>query len=84
MKVYRYEITDDDQWHEITLSGPIVHTAIRDGAFHFWALAGVGTPFKARLRLFGTGDEVPEEAMYRGTAITESRLLVEHLFEQAS
>jgi hypothetical protein len=83
MKVFRYEVPDDDQWHEITLAGPIVHTAIRDGAFHFWALAGAGSSAAAKLRLFGTGDEVPEDTMYRGTAITESGRLVLHLFEAA-
>lgn len=84
MKVFRYEIPDDNAWHEISLTGPVVHTAIRDGAFHFWALAGTGTPYTARLRLFGTGDEVPGDAVYRGTAVTESGLLVFHLFEDAS
>ena len=84
MKVYRYEVPDDDQWHAFELSGPVVHVAIRDGAFHYWALASVGTPYTARLRLFGTGDEVPGDTVYRGTAITESGLLVMHLFERAS
>jgi len=47
---------------------------------HFWALAGAGTPYTAKLRVFGTGHEVPLDAVYRGTAIAEP--LVWHLFEK--
>jgi hypothetical protein len=82
MNVYRYEVPVDDAWHDVTLSGPVVHVASRNGdhrTVHFWALAGTGTPFTARLRVFGTGHPVPDEAVYRGTAICEP--LVWHLFE---
>ena len=85
MKVYRYEVPVDDSWHDVELSGPIVKVACRNGVrsvVHVWALAGVGTPYIARLRLFGTGHEVPDDIMYRGTAIAEP--LVWHLFEDAS
>ncbi len=83
MRVLRYEITDDDAWHVYTLSGPIVRVADRGGMVHIWALADVGTPFTAILRLFATGDEVPDDTTYRGTAVSESGRLVFHLFEQA-
>lgn len=84
MRVYRYEVKVDGYWHNFELSGPIVHVASRNGAtdvVHFWALANVGTPFTAKLRVFGTGHEVPEDTVYRGTAIAEP--FVWHLFEQA-
>ena len=83
MNVYRYEVPVDDAWHEITLSGPIMHVACRYGNIamvHFWALAGARTPYTARLRVYGTGHDIPLDAAYRGTAIAEP--LVWHLFEQ--
>jgi len=84
MNVYRYEIKVDGKWHDVELSGPIVKVASRNGVtdvVHVWALAGVGTPFTARLRVFGTGHDVPDDTTYRGTAIAEP--YVWHLFEQA-
>ncbi len=83
VNVFRYEVPVDDAWHDITLSGPIMHVASRNGnvsTVHFWALAGAGTPYTAKLRVFGTGHEVPLDAVYRGTAIAEP--LVWHLFEK--
>lgn len=85
MKVYRYTIPVDAFWHDFTLSGPVVHVACRNDiqdVVHFWVLEGAGTPFTARLRIYGTGQDVPLDTMYRGTAIAEP--LVWHLFEQAS
>lgn len=85
MNVFRYEVPVDDAWHQIELSGPIVKVACRNGVrdvVHVWALAGTGATFLARLRVFGTGHQVPDEAVYRGTAIAEP--LVWHLFEDAS
>ena len=82
MNIYHYEIPVDDAWHDIPLSGPIVHVACRKDirVLHFWALAGVSSPYTARLRVYGTGHQVPLSAIYRGTAIIEP--LVWHLFEQ--
>jgi len=85
MNVYRYEVPVDDTWHDITLTGPIVHVTSRQGdvrTVHFWALAGLGSPYTASLRVYGTGHQVPLDATYRGTAISEP--LVWHLFERNS
>jgi len=84
MRVFRYEVPVDDSWHEVRLSGPVVHVACRDGnpdVVHFWALADVGTTFTARMRVFGTGHDVPLDTVYRGTA--SAGPLVWHLFEHA-
>ena len=84
MRVLRYEVPVDDAWHEISLTGPVVHVACRNGVrdvVHAWALADVGTAYTARLRVFGTGQDVSLDTVYRGTAIAEP--LVWHLFEQA-
>lgn len=82
MNVFRYEVPVDDTWHDITLTGPILHVASRNylKVVYFWALAGVGSPYTARLRVYGTGHPIPLDAVYRGTAIAEP--LVWHLFEQ--
>jgi hypothetical protein len=85
MRVLRYEIPVGGDWSEFTLSGPIVKVASRNGVqgtVHFWALAGAGTEFTARLRVFGTGSNVPDNTVYRGTAIAEP--YVWHLFEAVS
>jgi hypothetical protein len=84
MNVYHYEVPVDDTWHDITLTGKIVHVASRNNdlsVVHFWALAGIVSPYTARLRVYGTGHQVPLDSIYRGTAIAEP--LVWHLFERA-
>jgi hypothetical protein len=82
VKVYRHQVPADDSWHDITMSGPVVHVACRNGddsLIHFWTLAGLSSPYTARFRVFGTGNPVPDDAAYRGTGIAEP--LVLHLFE---
>jgi hypothetical protein len=85
MKVFHYEVPVDDDWHDVELTGPIVHVATRQGAYsplHVWALAEIGQKYTARLRVFGTGHKVPDYVMYRGTAIQEP--VVWHLFEDVA
>lgn len=84
MNVYRYEVPVDNRWHEIELSGPVLHVASRHGdarLVHFWAVNGQGLPYLYRFRVFGTGMEIPGSADYTGTAICEP--YVWHLFRQA-
>jgi hypothetical protein len=85
VKVFRYEVPVDDEWHDVALSGPIVHVGTPFGQLsplHIWALAETGAPYTARLRVYGTGHTVPDYVVYRGTAIAEP--LVWHLFEDVA
>jgi hypothetical protein len=85
VKVYRHPLKVGGGWQEVRLSGPVVHIACRAGdpdTVHVWALEDAGTPYTARLGVFGTGHPVPDESVYRGTAISEP--YVWHVFEQVT
>jgi hypothetical protein len=84
MNVFRYEVPIDDVWHDIELTGPVVKVACRESnrrVVQFWALDGAGSPYTGRFRVFGTGDEVPDNVVYKGTGIAEPYAW--HLFELA-
>ena len=83
-RVLRWMIPADDQWHELTTPGPILHVATRAEAYaEVWALDDPdGHVMTTRwLRVFGTG-QLGVEGEYVGTAITPSRKLVWHVFER--
>lgn len=88
--VFRYEVPIDDQWHTHNLTGAILHVASRKrDTVEFWALSTTGAPITRSFRVFGTGQEVPNTAKWRGTALSPAdpaRLLPAgqfawHLFE---
>lgn len=82
-RMLKYQIPVDDQWHE--------HAAGADGFAHvghqaegfvtLWSVdlenSGVRTVW---LRVFGTGQEIPSNGQYVGTAL-EPHGLVWHLFK---
>jgi hypothetical protein len=90
MTVGRYGVPVDDQWHAHTLSGPIVHVDCRrHDVVEFWAIIFQGAEsFTRYLRVFGTGQSIPSDAVHRGTALSpyggfsaNYGSLVWHLFE---
>lgn len=76
--IYRYEVPVDDCWHLIRCS-PVLHVACRTtDVVEFWAHPIENAP--ARLfRVYGTGHEIDDQAMYSGTAIAPGGHLVWHL-----
>jgi hypothetical protein len=85
IRILRYEVPVDDQWHEHGLSGAILHIASRrPDVVEFWALDSGGAPYPRRFRVYGTGHPIdgdPEPA-YRGTALAAGGSLVWHLMEE--
>lgn len=72
--VYKYEIPVDDQWHGSTMPLPaqIVHAASQSrGVVCLWAeVAPDSTESAVRaFRVFGTGQPIPEGAVYVGSAL---------------
>lgn len=87
-RVYRYEVPVDDQVHKLPLSGRIVHMDCkqRPDVVEVWA-EDTGGPVAARtFRVFGTGQELPDDAIHRGTAVVVDKWgrLVWHLYEVQS
>jgi hypothetical protein len=82
--IHRYEITVDDQWHELPLCGPIYHVAAREPRYvELWALDNDGAPTWREFRVFATGQPLPPEDLHHvGTAITADGHLVWHLMER--
>lgn len=82
--IYRYEIPVDDNWHNIPLSGAILHVATRQpDRVELWALNSGGSKADRMFRVYGTGQPIPDGAVHIGTAIIPGGLLVWHLFEFA-
>lgn len=82
-RIYRYEVPVDDRWHTHTC-GPPLHVACRHaGVVEFWAqpLDPDADEFvdEQRFRVYGTGHDIPEEALHAGTALAPGGQLVWHL-----
>lgn len=82
-RIYRYEVPVDDQWHEIRTMGDPLHVCARDPrVVEFWARYTPGAPHGVlrRFLVVGTGQPMPEDVMYHGTAVAGP--LVWHLVGQ--
>lgn len=88
--VYRYEVDVDNKDHEIEITGTLVQVGVKDNPakVHFWTLAidqGSDSVFETKTyRVFGTGQSVPEQYQYVGSANYVNYRLVWHLFEKVS
>lgn len=85
-RVFRYEVPVDDRWHDIELSGPILHVDCRDPRIvEFWALCTTnGAPARTvSFTVVGTGHLQPD-GYHVGTAIAPGGQLVWHLFRKAA
>lgn len=79
--IFRYEVPDDGAWHDVDMAGEPLHVACRRPSIvEFWAEHRDGPSVTRRLRVFGTGHQVPDQARYRGTALAGP--LVLHLYEE--
>lgn len=83
--IYRYEVPVDDQWHELQLSGAVLHVDCRDPrVVELWALSSGGPTVTHNFRVYGTGQPLPDRlTCHVGTAITPGGQLVWHLMETA-
>jgi hypothetical protein len=80
--IYRYEIPVDDHWHPLQLSGAILHVASRNPrVVELWAVESGGLTKTRGFRVFGTGQPLPDNVQYIGTAIPPGGQLVWHLME---
>lgn len=80
--IYRYEVPVDDKWHEIDLSGPIVHVAgRRTSVVEFWAFNQGSLARRRAFRVYGTGQPLDDDCgMHVGTVVHPT--LVWHLFSR--
>ena len=84
--IIRDVIGVDDQWHTLTLTGPIVHVATRDADYvEVWHIHDPAGESEIRaFRVVGTGQPLaPALATHVGTAITPSGRFAWHLMEHA-
>jgi hypothetical protein len=85
--IYRYEVPVDDQWHEIELTGDLLHVDSRDPTVvEFWAFAFPSGPVPKRrfrvFRVFGTGHPLPQGHLrHHGSVVVAGGQLVWHLLE---
>ncbi len=92
--IHRHEIPVDGAWHQIELSGPILHVDCRDPrTVDIWTLHNDGEPtFVRELQVFGTGSVLAADAgKHIGTALSPAMppvarrgALVWHVFERST
>lgn len=86
IRVLRYSVPVDDEWHEVRLAGEILHVATRSpDVVELWALSD-GSSFLRRFRAFGTGHPLPTDRALEhiGSVFALRGELVWHLFEDVS
>lgn len=84
-RVLKWEVAVDGEPHEVG-AGPALHVACQGGnptIVYVWTAEDDRTLAAPppRARAFGTGHEVPEDAVYLGTAVADP--FVWHLFREA-
>lgn len=78
-RILRYQVPIDDRWHAFPATKAL-HVGCRGPMrfVEFWAFDKV-MQMRA-FRVFGTGADVPDGAVYEGTVIAAAGQLVWHLF----
>lgn len=86
MRIFRYGIPVDDRWHEMeAVMDPLSVGCRQVSAVEFWAWEPHDGPFPLRFfRVYGTGQEIPENVKYWGTVVAPNGCLVWHLVEATS
>lgn len=82
MKVLKWPVPLDDQWHDIGNGLPVMVGEQGDpNTAQVWTTQSEkdkGEPWKARV--FGTGHEIPDDAIHLGSYQSMARPLVWHVF----
>jgi hypothetical protein len=81
--IYRYEVPIDDRPHRHILGGEVIGVASRlVDVVEFWAIHDDdGIQQQRAFQVFGTGQEIPADAVHVGTTIAPGGRFVWHLFE---
>lgn len=85
-RVLKHTVPVDDQWHEIP-SQQILHVECQRSSeeVQVWTLDyGYPQPPTMRVRIFGTGQPLPDRAAHLGSAVTAGGQLVWHLFREVT
>lgn len=82
IRILRYEVPVDDEWHTVAIAGEVVHVASRrPDVVEFWAEhRGDFWAADRKFRVYGTGQS-HVEGRHVGTALVDGQPLVWHLRE---
>jgi hypothetical protein len=81
-RVLKHSVPVDDQWHEIP-NHQVLHVACQTspGSVEVWVIDyGYPDAPTMRVRIFGTGQPLPDRADWVATTLTADGALVWHLF----
>lgn len=86
MNIYKYNLqVTDEQVIELPEDAEILHVDCQDPSgrtIQLWAKVGVTTPTASRrFIILGTGQPVPEDAIYIGSVLCAGGALVWHIFQ---
>lgn len=80
-RVLKYDVPVDDLWHSVG-GGPVIHVACQrdSGVVQVWTREW-GSAYRARaVRVFATGQPLPEGMDHLGSALAADGGLVWHVF----
>lgn len=83
MRIFRHGVPVDEQWHTLFPVTDPLSVGCRDrSVVEFWSWEPHGDSASWRFfRVYGTGQEIPENVKHWGTAVAPDGFLVWHLFE---
>lgn len=90
LKIYKYPVPVDDQWHDLPVTGKITHIGpdpFRNDVIYVWAVhddQGSQDAGTRRFRVFGTGHELPPNTRPEnilGSVQTRDGMFVWHLID---
>lgn len=83
--VYKFEVFYGEAKTMMPADAEIVKVGAIAGQMYCWAICGENRPNVPRqIGYFATGEQVPDDAIYVGTAITTDGAFVWHVFEGAA
>lgn len=87
-RIFRFTVPVDNNWHKVEFDGEILSVGCRTLAeVEFWAVEpdtrarpNRGDKIRA-FRVVGTGHQMPDDVVYRGTAKSPDNQFIWHLIE---
>lgn len=83
-RVLRYEVPIDNEWHFVEMNGGVLqHADQRElkGPIELWAMPpyaeGAYVAENLEWRIYGTGEEVPDEAIFMQSVLSPSHQLAD-------
>lgn len=83
--VFKYPLSNASDITELGLTGPVLHFAEQHGRLVLWAEHDPKVePVLRKFQIVGTGNPIPDNALFLGSTLTSGGFFVFHLYEVMS